>query len=533
GDDHAIITLLRLVSLLWLVLPSLGALTNTNVLRSIDVTSPGIARSKIGVKATNDGAKAEDNYAVAVRAADAAAVSFVSLKLKTGDSLSRSVAAKSRDVNGYAIYDFKLDPPIAPGASAVLDIAINDEQLLQFAFNAHFDSPYETKKQKTVVRAGSSEFVVPPTGPEPTVKKGPSVAYGPYEDVKLSLTSSDYPLQDNKPILVAKTLSREIELSHWGSNLGVTEYYDLYHRGAALRDKLFSRIDFQFAQYSRGLRSNVLEEFRANVYYRDDIGNVSTSNFRKSMIPPLSIVWWLEYNWHHTYDVPLNDYLKVDSKTGRYVLNVKFMGSLSNVTIEDARLRVVLPEGATNVKVALPFPADSEEHSRFYTNLDTIGRPKVVMISYEYPPFELLRKPLVVSATFFGLLLQDSSTPREETTKVIALAKSAFLALDTAFEAYRSGKKTREELTAAREEQKGKVERSILRLAKVRNAVSVLKQEAAFVKGVQEIEKGFKERLDKMVVYQDAVVAFLVEMQASGKVDEKKKDALQVKVVKL
>ncbi|KAJ3078072.1 hypothetical protein HDU99_000800, partial [Rhizoclosmatium hyalinum] len=91
-------TLLRLVSLLWLVLPSLGALTNTNVLRSIDVTSPGIARSKIGVKATNDGAKPEDNYAVAVRAADAAAVSFVSLKLKTGDSLSRSVAAKSRDV---------------------------------------------------------------------------------------------------------------------------------------------------------------------------------------------------------------------------------------------------------------------------------------------------------------------------------------------------------------------------------------------------------------------------------------------------
>ncbi|KAJ3070858.1 hypothetical protein HDU99_002567 [Rhizoclosmatium hyalinum] len=432
--------------------------------------------------------------------------------------------------------------------------------------------------------AGSSEFVVPPTGPEPTVKKGPSVAYGPYEDVK---PFSDSPVtihyKDNKPILVAKTLSREIELSHWGSNLGVTEYYDLFHRGAALRDKLFSRIDFQFAQYSRGLRSNVLEEFRitlppkaANVYYRDDIGNVSTSNFRKSMIrdsimdvkPRYPLYGGWKYNWHHTYDVPLNDYLKVDSKSGRYILNVKFMGSLSNVTIEDARLRVVLPEGATNVKVALPFPADSEEHSRFYTNLDTIGRPNVVIgkknaadeyavdvqISYEYPPFELLRKPLVVSATFFGLLLagliyarldfslvpHDPSTDaatimpkqREETTKVIALAKSAFLALDAAFEAYRSGKKTREELTAAREEQKGKVERSILRLAKVRNAVSVLKQEAAFVKGVQEIEKGFKERLDKMVVYQDAVVAFLVEMQASGKVDEKKKDALQVKVVK-
>ncbi|KAJ3030186.1 UNVERIFIED_CONTAM: hypothetical protein HDU68_009827 [Siphonaria sp. JEL0065] len=576
-----------------------AALVNVNVLRTLDTTGNGIVRSRVGAKVSNIGSKAASVYRVAVPLAEAAHVASVSVGLKGGNKAFAVRSAK--DEGAFALFDAELTAPIAPGATAVVDVLIvytqlirplpkvidqRDEQFLLFPFNAYWDSPYETTKQKTSVRLNSPDTIVPPKGPEPFAKKGSIVTYGPYENVK-AFESAPVSLhyKDNKPILVAATLSRELELSHWGSNLAVTEYYDLHHRGAALRDKLFSRVDFQFAQHTRGQRSNLLEEFRitlppksANVYYRDDIGNVSTSHFRKSFTrdsildvkPRYPLYGGWKYNWHHTYDVPLNDYLKKDSVTGRYVFNVKFIGSLSNVTIEDARLRVALPEGALNVKVDLPFKADSETHSVWHTNLDSIGRPLVIIqknnvadeyavdvqISYDYPSTELYRKPLVVSTAFFGLLLlglvyarldfslvRDPTaasaetvlpTQRTEVTKLIALAKTAFHATDASFEKFRNQKSTEgeKEFVESRKEQSEKLDRVYVRLGKVKTVLGPIKGTSDFVKGVEEIEKGFKERFTRVSVFQDAVVAFLKELSAAGgKVDEKKKSALQEKVI--
>ncbi|KAI8619203.1 Ribophorin I, partial [Chytriomyces sp. MP71] len=312
---------------------------------------------------------------------------------------------------GYVAYSVSLNEPLAAGATAVLEIAIvytqlvrpypavvsqNDEQYLLLALNAYIDSPYETAKQKTTIKMPTAvtmgnELI----GPEPISKKGFTVTYGPYADIKPFQSSPLYlHYKDKNAILVVKSLSREMEISHWGSNLGVTEYYDLHNKGAALRDKLFSRIDFSFARYTRGSTTNVVEELKvilppktSNLYYRDEIGNVSTSHFRKSAYhesileikPRYPLYGGWRYSWHHTYDVPLNDYLKVDRRTGRHVLQVKFMGSLSNVTIEHSRLKVALPEGAQNVKIALPFEADFQTIDQYWTNLDTVGRPLVII----------------------------------------------------------------------------------------------------------------------------------------------------------
>ncbi|KAJ3126327.1 hypothetical protein HK100_010312 [Physocladia obscura] len=565
--------------------------TNENVLRTIDLTGNGIVRSKVSAKIANSGKTTASAYLILVDADLADNLSYIAATIrpdsKDSEAIPLSIDAVSDPKNGFVTYSAALAYPLNPGKSAIIEISFVYTQVVR-------PLPKVIDQNDEHLSSGSETH--PPVGPEPIQKKGSSVLYGPYIDIPAGqgfVASVHY--KDNKPILVAKTLSRELELSHWGSNLDVTEYYDLFHRGAELRNKLFSRVDFQFAAHTRGSRSNVVEHLRvilppkaSHVYYRDDIGNVSTSNFRKSLThdsimdikPRYPLYGGWKYNWHHTYDVPLNDYLKKDIKTGRYVLQVLFLGSMKNITVEDAKLKVVLPEGALNIQISTPFTPTSQIVSRFYTNLDTIGRPMVIIekhnavadeyavpiqISYNYPSKELYRKPLVVSAAVFGLLLlgiayarldlslvRDGentaadieavlSAQREEVTKVVTLAKSAFDTIDEGFEQFRATRGKNGGLKAfeaGRTEQKEKLDRCYARIRKAGQKVNVVggssnDESKDFVKGVEQIEKLVKEKFTKLAGYQDAVVQFLDEISAAvdGAVDAKKKEVLQAKVV--
>jgi len=67
-----------------------------------------------------------------------------------------------------------------------------------------------------------------------TIKSsGSTITYGPYSNTA-PLTAQDLYVhyESNAPILVAKSVTRELEVSHWGGNLAVEENYDLYHEGA-------------------------------------------------------------------------------------------------------------------------------------------------------------------------------------------------------------------------------------------------------------------------------------------------------------
>lgn len=71
------------------------------------------------------------------------------------------------------------------------------------------------------------------------------------------------------------------EVSHWG-NIAVEEKYQMENIGAKL-DGEFGRVDYD--ENGRYGGKNAIREFRANyplkaygLWYRDEIGNVSTSN---------------------------------------------------------------------------------------------------------------------------------------------------------------------------------------------------------------------------------------------------------------
>ena len=195
---------------------------------------------------------------------------------------------------------------------------------------------------------------------------------------------------DNAAVLVNKEYTSTVEVSHWGANLNVNEDFEVHHQGAALKGQ-FSRIDFKLNEWSHGKTSvvkslvAVLPAGATDVYFKDAIGNVSTSAFRNErkrsileLQPRFPLYGGWRYTWFHGFNVPSKQFLKVDAKTGKYVLQYLFKPSVSDLVTESASLKVVLPEGAANVKWGASEALDSVTHSTTYTYLDSIGRPTLL-----------------------------------------------------------------------------------------------------------------------------------------------------------
>lgn len=208
----------------------------------------------------------------------------------------------------------------------------------------------------------------------------------------------------------------------------------------------FSRLAHQQSKFHASKPAQILTELTLrlppsahSVYYYDVIGNVSTSHFRPGQgatttsltgRAPRVVDGQLEIKprypvlggWNYTFtvgwDSPLSEALHVDAKNGRHVLAVPFLTGLKDVVVDEEELRIVLPDGATDVEVFTPFPVDAIEHSVHKTYLDTSGRPVVtitkslvtenhaqnVYVSYNYPLSAQLQKPLIVTAVV-GVLL--------------------------------------------------------------------------------------------------------------------------------
>lgn len=158
----------------------------------------------------------------------------------------------------------------------------HEKQSVRYSDNHFFFSPYQTTSQTTNVKLSSSTIENYSEEP-PTSVKGDTITYGPYNDVApFSYDELSVHFESNKPFITVRSLVKEIEVSHWG-NVAVEETYFLEHSGAALKGT-FSRFDYQrnpngspsiIAKYSQ-----ILPVGASDVYYRDEIGNITSSNLR-------------------------------------------------------------------------------------------------------------------------------------------------------------------------------------------------------------------------------------------------------------
>jgi oligosaccharyltransferase complex subunit alpha (ribophorin I) len=338
----------------------------------------------------------------------------------------------------------------------------DDKQYLTYDFSAYFLSAYPTLKQKTKVKLASADI------PEYTTtkgltksgdpeKQGSTLTYGPYDSNIPPFTTHPVSVryEFTKPLLHSTTLHHILEVSHWGGNLATEDHYALTNTGASLSNH-FSRVSWatqNFYIQSGQITTPALRQLTfslpalsSEVYYTDDIGNVSTSRYRPS--PPTSPSrpahlelkprYPLFGTWNFAFRVgwnnPLSNHLRtLTSHSNSYILRAPLLSPPSNpegLSVGIYTADILLPEGSkilshhfisTSPSTAVPDFEVEQGVTRTFMDT-TLGRTRLslrarnlvddlrdvdVLITYEYTTAAALRKPLSIFAGFiavFGLV---------------------------------------------------------------------------------------------------------------------------------
>lgn len=446
---------MKITNILFLLCLSLGlalsaptyydGIRNKNIERSIDLNSQ-FARHNVKIEVENKGNKATSEYYLTVQQGLAAHLADIKV---TDESNKQLTVSKGENVddkkNSYVAYRIELGKSLAASESTKIQVALTfshvftpfpasiaqtEKQLVKYYDNHYFFSPYSTGSQTTIVKL-SSPNIESKTEEAPTSVKGDQINYGPYEDVKsFSVSQMTLHFENNKPFLTVTSLTKEIEISHWG-NVAVEETYDyISHDGAKLKGT-FSRFDYQ---RSYGRSGNVVASLRevlphgaADVYYRDEIGNISTSHMfagEEGVVLDIQPRYPLFGGWkigfYLGYNLPTKDVLFSDANDGsRYVMKIALSTSINDVAIDELTVRVIFPEGAKNIEFSSPVDIDSSSYSTHFTYLDTAGRPVLILkkknvvpehnqefqVAYSFSQSSLMQEPILLVGAYFLFFL--------------------------------------------------------------------------------------------------------------------------------
>ena len=134
-----------------------------------------------------------------------------------------------------------------------------------------------------------------------------------------------------------------------------------------------------------------LPQYIHGLYYYDYIGNISTSNAERledhvylNIEPRFPIFGQWKTDWNQGYNMPSQYHLYKDMKDQTlHTLEVDYMHAYDQSLTEVYTVKIILPEGATNIKVELPNSlkdnVDSIELGKFFGTLDFWGRPQVTI----------------------------------------------------------------------------------------------------------------------------------------------------------
>ncbi|TYI39678.1 hypothetical protein ES332_A02G111200v1 [Gossypium tomentosum] len=424
--------------------PALSDLVLSKVDRRIYLTSH-IVRISSTVKVENAGPEKESLVLLAFPEQQAKNMAYLMATPHEGKGKVKNPvvalpveAANPKDMPAaLTFYSVSLPKGLAEGDSFTFDVLAvfthalrpipeqitqADIQLVLYQDSAHYLSPYAVKVQSLSVKLPDSR-IESYTKLENTKIHGSEIKYGPYENLpSFSYSPIAVHFESNLPFAVAQELVREIEISHWG-NVQVTEHYKLIHGGAQSKGE-FSRLDFLARPNIRG--ASAFRYLVANlpprahsVYYRDEIGNISTSHLRgdskktELLIEPRYPMFG---GWRTAftigYGLPLQDFLY--ESDGKRFLNITFSSPMVELVIDALIVKVVLPEGSSDISVAASFPVEKWQETKI-SHLDIDGRPVVVLkktnvvpqhnqffqVYYHFSQLSMLREPLMLISGFF------------------------------------------------------------------------------------------------------------------------------------
>ncbi|GAY49304.1 hypothetical protein CUMW_118110 [Citrus unshiu] len=428
--------------------PVLSDLILSKVDRRIDLTSQ-IVRITSTLKVENEGSEPVSEVLLAFPDLQVKDLALLKASPHEGKgkvkSLSASLPVENVKPNGMpaalTFYAVKLPKALGKGDSYTFDVLAvfahalrpfpekitqADIQLVVFQESAFYLTPYVVKVQSLSVKLPESR-IESYTKLENTKIHGSEIKYGPYENLpSFSYSPIVVHFESNQPFAVGQEVVREIEISHWG-NVQVTEHYKLVHGGAQNKGE-FSRLDYQARPTIRGASAfkyliAKMPPRAHSVYYRDEIGNISTSTLwgdsKKTELLiepryPLFGGWRTAFTIG--YGLPLKDFLF--ELEGNRFLNITFGSPMNELVIDNLIVKVVLPEGSGDISVSAPFPVNQWEETKL-SHLDLTGRPVVVLqktnvvpehnqffqVYYKFSKLSMLREPFMLIFGFFSLFV--------------------------------------------------------------------------------------------------------------------------------
>ncbi|KAI4336684.1 hypothetical protein L6164_015180 [Bauhinia variegata] len=428
--------------------PVLSDLVLPKVERRIDLTSQ-VVRITTSLKVENTGSDLVSEVLLTFPDRQANNLAYSTATLYEGKGKAKASAGSlpvelvhPKDMPpSLTVYSVSLPKALGKGEGLMLDVLAvfthalqpfpekitqADIQLVLFQESAHYLSPYAVKAQSLTVKLPDAR-IESYTRLENTKVHGSEIKYGPYENLPpFSYSPVVIHFESNQPFAVAKELVREIEISHWG-NVQVTEHYNLVHDGAQSKGE-FSRLDYQARPYVRGASAfrrlvAKLPPRAHSVYYRDEIGNISTSSLwgdSKKMEMEIEPRYPMFGGWKTAftigYGLPLRDFLF--ELNGERFLNISFGSPVNELVIDALFVKVVLPEGSREISVSVPFPVKQRQETKF-SHLDVVGRPVVVLeknnvvpehnehfqVYYKFSSLSMLMEPLMLISGFFFLFV--------------------------------------------------------------------------------------------------------------------------------
>jgi len=304
------------------------------------------------------------------------------------------------------------------------EILQNEAQFVLYAGDAYEYSLYKTVNVRTIAILASKnvEFYTKTKAHA----EDDRVHYGPFTDIEpFSSSPIKIHFENNVPFAVMRTAVKEVEISHWG-NVAVEESYLLQHSGAKLKGG-FSRYNYQHTDNQQdrpSFRALIaqLHPDATDIYYRDEIGNISTSHARYAedfvnieVHPRFPMFGGWKVDFKMGYNLPASSVLSYKkSSSSNYVLNVTFGCPFPLTVTDDYEVRVILPEGANNIKWSSNIDIDSESKDVRVTYLDTTGRPVLILkkagmvgvprkyfqVSYSFSQIVMLKEPILLISAF-------------------------------------------------------------------------------------------------------------------------------------
>lgn len=407
---------------------------NKNVERTIDLTSQ-LVKTSYKIIAEHSAKKGITSYSLVIPRNERQHLAFISAK----DSSKKELKYTEKEISNGV--EFLLSFPSAAPTQVIYvetvatkslvphpaKISQAEKQLVRYFGGIYFYSPYKTLTQKTTVHLSSSS-IESYTQTKPVGVSGSTISYGPYENVEAyNAAELVIHFENHTPFLSVTRLERTLEVSHWG-NIAVTENIDMVHSGAQLKGS-FSRYEFQkdarSGQAAVKSYKTMLPASATGVYYRDTNGNISTSNMkvlRDSVELDLRPRFPLFGGWRTFYtlgyNVPSFEYLFNSGEN--FLLKMRIIDHIyDDMVVDEATVKIILPEGASNIKLITPYSVSRLPDSLHYTYLDTFGRPVISFtkknlvenhihdfnLKYNFSRVTMLHEPLLAVGFFFALFV--------------------------------------------------------------------------------------------------------------------------------